>query len=336
MVSLKVADTSNLIAAVPCLLGFHPEDSLVVLVVSQGQVTATLRLDLPAKRHRSQVADQIARCVRNQENPAGVILVVYGGGTVDAVDILPQAGLIDELDYSLTCVRVKVLEAVWLEASVSGATWHCYCGCGRTGALPELEETEVAAVTAARGLVTFATRAEVAAQVAPVAEDILERRSALLDEASSGPRPEGAAGWKLVRAAVAAMAERSESLSDDEVVQLALALSDLRVRDASLSLAVDATAAAAEQLLLELTRGCPVPERAEPATLLAFFAYLRGDGGLASEALTQAAAACPGHRLAGLMRHALDEGLSPARVRELAIDAAAEARSLCEDDAHAD
>src|SRR5262249_60782180 len=80
-------------------------------------------------------------------------------------------------------------------------------------------------------------------------------------------------------------------------------------------------AAAAERLWLALVRAPPAPERAEPAALLALTAYLRGDGGLASVALEAALLACPHHSLSGLLRAALDGGMPPELLREIAMDA---------------
>ena len=68
-------------------------------------------------------------------------------------------------------------------------------------------------------------------------------------------------------------------MPDTEIVALARALAVPEVRDASLGFAAGARSRQAEHLWLELTRSCPAPERAEPACLLAFYAYQRGDGG---------------------------------------------------------
>ena len=84
----------------------------------------------------------------------------------------------------------------------------------------------------------------------------------------------------------------------------------------------------AERLWLELTRSCPAPERAEPACLLAFYAYQRGDGGIASIALDAAEEACPGHALGKLLRGALSAGLPPEEMRALSMNYLDDARRL--------
>ena len=53
-----------------------------------------------------------------------------------------------------------------------------------------------------------------------------------------------------------------------------------------------------------------------PATLLAWSAYLRGDGLTANLALDRALAADPGYRLAGLLAEAYARGVAPESLDE--------------------
>jgi hypothetical protein len=52
--------------------------------------------------------------------------------------------------------------------------------------------------------------------------------------------------------------------------------------------------------------------------LLAFSAYARGDGPLAGLALEAALSADPNHRMAGMLDTALQSGMRPEQIRELA------------------
>src|SRR6202008_1694069 len=77
-------------------------------------------------------------------------------------------------------------------------------------------------------------------------------------------------------------------------------------------------AADAETLWALLARVLPEPWRVEPLVLLAFSAYARGDGPLAGVAL-EAALRCGGeHRMASMLDTALQSGLRPEQIRELA------------------
>ena len=68
-----------------------------------------------------------------------------------------------------------------------------------------------------------------------------------------------------------------------------------------------------------LTRTLPAPWRVEALVLLAFSAYARGDGPLAGVALQAALEVDSTHRMAGMLDAALQAGMRPDRIRELAL-----------------
>ena len=68
-----------------------------------------------------------------------------------------------------------------------------------------------------------------------------------------------------------------------------------------------------------LSRSLPTRWRAEPLVLLAFSAYARGDGPLAGVSLEAALRCEPDHRMAGMLDTALQSGLRPEHIRELAV-----------------
>ncbi|GHF05909.1 hypothetical protein GCM10017786_44310 [Amycolatopsis deserti] len=145
-------------------------------------------------------------------------------------------------------------------------------------------------------------------------------RVAVPDAPATDGVAQPADGIAVVRAALARAVAGDFDLSDEDVVSLAMALSDLEVRDRCLTTAEppgEPQAAAAERLWLELVRRTPPPERAEAAVLLGYAAYRRGDGVLASLAFDNALTAHPGHRLAELLRICLERQLPPDALRRL-------------------
>jgi hypothetical protein len=130
-----------------------------------------------------------------------------------------------------------------------------------------------------------------------------------------------ACGRRDVEDAMAAAARVADGqpLSDGELANLGCALADVQVRDTLYALAVGQNAGEAESLWVLLSRSLPEPWRVEALVLLAFSAYARGDGPLAGVSLEAALRCDSGHRMAGMLDTALQSGLRPEHIRELAV-----------------
>ncbi|MFC6090489.1 DUF4192 domain-containing protein [Saccharothrix lopnurensis] len=318
--SPRLHDPGDLIAAVPHLLGFHPTDSAVLLVIDRHAVALTVRADLPPPDHPGGPVERLLLPAARHRGATAAVVVV-GGGSGDPPEDLPHDTLVDELDDALMALDIPLVLAVWVRATARGEPWFDYHDAGTGGATPDPASTPLAAATAAHGHVTYPSREAMAEVLRPDPPEVLGRRAALLHRRMAGPEGPPARRHDLIRSEVLRAATRKRPLTDEEVAELAHALADPLVRDASLGYCVGDHALGAEVLWTELTRASPAPERAEPATLLAFSAYLRGMGSLASLALERAAEAHPGHRLSELLREALDTGLPPDQLRLLAEQA---------------
>jgi hypothetical protein len=346
---IRLSNPAELISALPYLVGFFPRDSLVAVCLHgpQPRIGLAVRADLPPRGEeerlaRSLVAPVVAR------HPVGVMLIVVGGGPPHPLLGLPGAATVSAVSRALDDHGVVTMRTLWAESLDENARWWCYercCG----GRLPNPGASQVAAATTAAGLVTFADRDELHKLVAPDADDVLAHRGLLLDEAvreleaelSGDPDGVVLRHLTLVHDAVEAAGRGELRLTDEHVVRLAVALTDRAIRDQCLRLCrgdgvggpADDRAAAAERLWLELTRATPPPELANPATLAAFAAYLRGNGALAGMAVERALQAWPGHDLASLLGMALETGLPPEALARLADDAAIDAEQTIADDA---
>jgi Domain of unknown function (DUF4192) len=258
-----------------------------------------------------------------------VTMVVIGGQGRSPDDDLPHRELMARCDAAFAEDDLAVVHQFWTPDTRAGARWHCYDETDCTGILPEPDTTELAAVAAELGLSVYRSRDDVVGLLEPDPPDVLLRRSRALSGHSktaelTGDPPED--GLDTVRAAVEAAATTPPELADDDVVRLIKALTDHRVRDHFLDYDALPDAVAAERLWTALARATPAPERAEPASLLAYSAYARGDGVLAGIALANAEEADSGHRLCALLRGALTVALPPAKVREAGRRAANAAR----------
>jgi len=337
-VRLRLRSPGDLLALVPFMLGFHPRDSLVVVCTEPGgdagqpgRVGLTVRVDLPQPGDVGPLCRQLVRTV-GAHRPGSVLLLVVCDrpGGVDP----PCRDVVDQLAEDLADASIPVQGRVWAAELVAGARWCCYDECGCSGTLDDPAASPLAAAAVAAGQVTYSDRSALARLVAPGHPGTLARRSGLLEAAIDAAVLDGElAGGEAARrdlaavlSAVAGVEESRLVLGDEEVVRLAVALSDPRVRDACLALSVGEQAGAAEQLWTALCREMPDPEAAEPATLLAVAAIMRGNGGLANVALERAQAAWPGHRLSALVDAAIQAGTHPDSLAVWIMDAARDAR----------
>jgi uncharacterized protein DUF4192 len=328
-ITIRIEDPAHLIAAVPHLLGFRPANSVVVLGfggVRGTQLGPVLRLDLPPPECESAATAKLAALFGGYPVTSAVIVVVGdSSGYPPVPGNRPHTRFVRTLSSGLGTLGKPVRHAFWTPEIRAGRPWSCYDDPERAGVLPDDATLPVAAAVVRKGFVTFDSREELARLLDPddpVAvtrrEQLLERRLETLDdwqeEGSCVPL------FRDVGQALDRMRTGRIDLSDEEVVRLALALSDTRVRDACLAVALppgSERSMRAEALWLDLVRKSPVPERAEAATLLGYSAYVRGEGALARIAFETALVAAPGHALADLLLRCLDAGLPPERVRNL-------------------
>ncbi len=331
MTATTPADLRNpaqLLAALPYLIGFRPEESVVLLGhrYPGHRPGLVLRGDLPSREHRAHQAQAMAPRFTVGHH-IGVTLAIVGGARSPG-EPPPHKGFIDELERALGDAGLPVLHALWAPEITAGAPWACYRTEECAGALPDPSTTIVAAAATERGTVAFDSREELEGLLAPRSPEALARRADRLSRLTSAPRPEPTRvddAASVVREAFLRQRRDEGPLTDEEAVSLANALRLPEIRDVCLAMAVppgNASAREAERLWLTMVRELPPPHRAEPAALLGFTAYLRGDGAFAGMALDNALEAAPGHVLASLLRRVLDSGTPPEVIRGLAAAAA--------------
>ncbi|HEV7652287.1 MAG TPA: DUF4192 domain-containing protein [Actinophytocola sp.] len=327
--TIYLDDMGELIASIPSMIGFPPENSLVLItfhIDERIQLGATMRMDLPEEGHAPDLVGQL--CLTAVANNADVAVPVIVGGSADPPE-LPYRWLMDFVAQELDDVDIPIVHAIWVPAIEFGETWWCYVDEECTGQVRDPQCSALAALHTYAGLVRYASRAEMAAHLAPDREDRVAHVAQLLAEQSG--KPAGAAAveqWAQVSAAIDATADTVPDLPDEQIARLAAALSDPLVRDNCLPLPLTDRGDAAELLWTALIRVVPAPERASPAILLAIHAYLRGEGVLANLAVEVALDADPDHDLARLVRDALDRGLPPTVLRSMIEESVSSAERI--------
>ncbi|MDQ0380031.1 DUF4192 domain-containing protein [Amycolatopsis thermophila] len=340
-VTVRISDPGELIAAVPHLLSFRPGPSVVLLNhagAKERRILPVIRADLPDESFEPDAVRELVRRLLRHPG-AGVTVVIIGcrPGHRAPPGEVPHKQLAGLLVRALDDVGRPVDHALWVPEIRAGVPWRCYLDDCPPGVLPDDRDTVMAAAMATRGWVTYDSREEMSRLLDPDDPAAIERRQRMLDAAvdrlAEAPAPEAiaaamghfgaeesAAHLSVVRAALARAEAGDLDLSDEDVVSLAMALSNLEVRDRCLRTAEppgEPASNAAERLWLELVRRTPPPERAEPAVLLGYSAYRRGDCVLAGLAFDNALTARPGHRLAELLDLCLDRQIPPAALSRL-------------------
>ncbi|MBP2330956.1 hypothetical protein JOF56_011341 [Kibdelosporangium banguiense] len=314
---IKLRDAGELIAAVPHLLGFRPANSLVIAAHTGGNrsnVSLCLRADIPTPDLYWSLAEQLQVPVL-RANACGVSVLVVCDGVVDPPLPLPHSALVEAVTKVFGAVGVAVYHAFWTPEIAKDASWWCYTNLECNGQLPDPTSSPLAAASAASGSITYDSRAEMRASLEPVDRYPLALRAERI-KAALLHQPDEARATKLVADAIADVRDGTLTLDDDRIVDLAVALSHMRVRDGCLKPEVIQLGRPLEQLWADLTRALPVPYRAEAACLLAFTAFLQGDGAKAGVALDAALEANPEHWGAQLLRYSMDWGLPPTAVAE--------------------
>ncbi len=329
----RVSDPGELIAAIPALLGFHPSNSVVALSL-MGASASTLG---PVMRHdyfpsvRGKPARQMSAALRqfaavcDGEGARAVVLVVITDCSAAETLIDETIELAEVFEDMLGGTCVELADVLCTAAIESGQPWTSVMRSIHRGTLPDPASSSVAAAQVLGGRVIRRSREELVRWVhgaarnhGTIARLIASRRESSAH--SGGPSGETAVQRRidLVLEHVRRVAAGAHCPDPQECADLVVALTDVRVRDVVLGLAITSVAAHAEQLWLVLTHEVPSPERAWPATLLGFFAYVRGDGPLAGVALSAALSADSEHTLAGLLDLSLQSGMRPDGIRDLA------------------
>jgi hypothetical protein len=308
--TLRLRTPADLLAAVPYMLGFHPDDSVVVLGLRRGALVFELRGDLPSDGHVDEFADYYARLVHRQRVDAALLV---GYGSKDAVTPAVTA-------TAAALSRHGIVVPEMLRAH-QGRYWSYLCTsptcCPPEGTQYDVSSSPIAAQATVFGCEALPSRAELERRLAPLtgaaraAMHAATRRAvAKLTPLPGDPAMLVPAGRDAVDAAVARH-RAGGRLDDDELAWLSVVLGHEPVRD-------HAWSSVRGDLGVHVSLWGDVLRRAEPelaapaATLLGLAAWFAGEGAIASIALARALEADPKYVLAQLLDHALRHGLSPA------------------------
>ncbi|MGW5748549.1 DUF4192 domain-containing protein [Amycolatopsis sp. NPDC003861] len=332
---LTPASTTTIVASLPALLGFIPDDSLVLttaLTNDDGSVTTgpLARIDL------TRLTGHAEDCARHFNRQCGNLPVLCVIGivvrTVDednADGSLPQRADVDSVIEQLVEHGFTDVDVVHVPAVAEGARWRSYRDPDRTGVLPDPASTAAAAAAVAAGHTIAASRDDLAARFTPAPENLRARlQPHIADAVTSAAIDESwhlAAHLRLARAdaAIRAVAHGELPTDDATIADLAATFSTLSFRDALLAVPDDATRLATENLVLHLWRHSCDPVAGQLSIVIAVHAYLRGSGTVARIALENAD---PQQPMTLLLSTVLDHAIAPSEIRHVIENASADAR----------
>jgi len=290
--TLIARSPDDLLAAIPIVLGFHPERSIVMLTLG-GAHRFHARLDLP------EAPTEIAFAVEALLQPAlrnGVERVAFVLYTRDTRIARLTA---DTLVAAFTESGIEVLDCL----RAHRGRWYASARRREAGHAYDAEGHPFRAQAVYDGHVMYETRRELASQLTADPEAV----DAVTELLGGAPQLDGPALWRLA----GAHAEAGTSPTDAEVAALVVSVADPEARDHGWPELQRASAPGHVRLWSDVVRRAPDSHVADPAAVLALAAWLCGNGALAWCALDRLFAAEPRHRLGGLIAQALTQAIPP-------------------------
>jgi hypothetical protein len=321
--TITAKNPDDLLAVVPRILGFHPEDSVVLLSLGSADDPFHARADLPDDHdERSELVARLSAMARRHRVRRGAI-VVYSGETQLAEQVQVP------LQEALGEAGVEVVAAI--RADGSRWFWMPACGdacCPAEGTPYDVATHPFTAQSVFEGVVVLGSRRELQDSLVGVDLEEIEKVGRAADQAMDrfaqvAARPSDEATMAGVRAHLVLeghwVAQRVRRFLRDgaplrvaEVGRLLVALVAIEVRDVAWAEMTHENADQHVTLWRDVVRRSPPELIAAPAALLGFAAWIGGDGALAWCAVERCESAEPGYGLAGLLAQALAGGVPPS------------------------
>ena len=314
--SITLRNEDDLLALIPYSLGFVPEDSLVLVTLGRDSAPFHARIDLPEVP--DDLPDVVAPLVvaARRNNAAKAMVVVYSDDEClakRAADLLVDALSAGEVDC---LVSLRADGRRWFPLGVDHLDPRSLVG------VPyDPRDHELSSRAVLDGRVTFRTRSELADSLAArdpdEVEEVLRAHARLGPLTAATPRRLLAAEAAWLTQTVAAQVHGAGPLTPDEVARALRAVGHQELRDIAWCVVTREEAASHVRVWCDVVRRSPSELVAPAAGLLAFAAWLSGDGALAWCAVDRSLGSDPDHTLARLVAQALDGAVPPSAWRPL-------------------
>ncbi len=319
-VHLTVHTVEEALDVIPHLLGFHPAESLVILVVEGGVVAVTARVDLADIRPAGALEQLLGR-IWQRFPAAGAWFLAYTADHGLGWHLLGR------------CATYTVRSGLRRLTLVDGVTWWDGSPDGPSGS-HEPGHGAVAAAAAFHGLAARGWRADLEACLAGPPDD---EEDLLLGELAVAARSletiqKGRWPARMVREVRAAMA--ADAVDDQAAARLALLACHRRSRDAALLLITRFDASHHLSVWQRVVNRVPERCAGNAIALAGLAAWVCGDGALVSICLEKLARMPADPELPAVLGWVTDEVVPPVvwdSMREGLLDATTVAvrRAVC-------
>jgi hypothetical protein len=302
---LKVRRPDELLAIIPFLVGFHPDESVVAVFIKSDRIALTARMDLPLESAGDELAEQIDYLAKRHGAHA-LALVGYSAASLPAHRLLTR--LMDRLAKYKLCDVLYVGHGRW---------WSLSCGedcCPLTGTPFDLTSHPLSAAAVFAGLGTRANRKELEASVSGPPQTELARLEGLattlltevehLDDTSATAR--------LMASLVDTAMSEPGVLDERNCLLLGLLVTDLHIRDLAWALIGVANAEKHVRLWGGVVAQVPPTLASAPLCLLGMAAWASGAGALLNCCCERLAQVDPDYSMGRLLRDISARAVPPS------------------------
>lgn len=327
--TITVTGPQGLVAAIPPIVGFCPDNSVVVMCLTEprGRLGPVARADLSDLRHADAMR-QLVNCADRYADAVALVCYDGGGRPAGLDDLIAGIG-----ERGIPIHAVLSVQGGLIRDARSTSAMRQDPG------IPMLDPSDNQSVAlrgaaAVSGRSPLPSRAALAASIAPpmgrgsgAMRRLIERARTRVPQGPCGDGIEAGSTvlWRAQVAAVddalgAAVADHTEGGAvEDAVAARVIALSErVECRDLLLARSIRWPDASIVGTLIAIVAWCPQGLGTNLCAVLAATAYRFGDGALAQCALDRAEAADPDNRLVRLLRVAATTGIPPGELDTLA------------------
>jgi hypothetical protein len=318
----------DLIAAVPFLIGYQPQSSLVLVSLKNEEVGMALRVDYPTEvgTDVARACDLLVAHLSRENSDAALVIAYVPDNRLDGEVVLA------EFSSALNRAQIALQESILIFQGRWRSTlcFDSEC-CPINGSdLPDIASSRIAAEQVAHGRpMPFANSDDMVDSISslPLSSDkefITEVESNLILENSEDiqrKQREGAVGViDLVSRFISGT--MGQDFHQDQMISAKVIgrISEIQVRDFALGSHNEVTLDIYWAVWRYLTRIAPVGFIAPVASLLAAVSYEKGDGALAQKALDRALEDDPAYSLALLLRRVFSAGWPPESFAQMRKD----------------